>query len=112
MHLREQSVCWMVHVALQRAVEVGERLRATAEAHVGAEVVAAVEAVVAFLRLRVRGARNARLDGDSLADLEAGHPRPDRSDDAARFVAEHKRRFQRKVAVATVGVIVVYGDGR
>ena len=61
-HSRVEDVGGVVHALLEGAVEVGEGLGGAREAHVLAEVVAALGAVAALAAL------DARLDRDALAD--------------------------------------------
>ena len=98
----------VVHALLEGAVEVRERLGAAREAHVLAEVVAALEAVGA------RAALDAGLDGDALADAEAvrGRAGPECGDDAGGLVPQHERRLECEVAVAAVQVVVHCGRRR
>lgn len=90
----------MVHAPLQRAIEVGECFGTAAETHVLTEVVAAVTAVSAFFAV------DAGLDGDTLADFEAGDAVSHCGDDTGGLMTEDKGLLENKVAVAAVDVIV------
>ena len=79
---------------------MGEGLCRAAEAHVLAEVVAALGTVGAVV------AHDAGLDGDALADDEVLDTRTDGGDDASSFVAEDEGRLDDEVTVAAVGVVV------
>lgn len=98
--VRVEDVCGVVHVVLEGAVEVREGLRAGGEAHVFAEVVAALGAVGAVV------AHDAGLDGDALADDEVLDTGPDGGDDARGLVAEDEGCLEGEVAVAAVEVVV------
>ena len=90
----------VVHALLEGAVEVGECLCAAGEAHVLAEVVAALCAVGAVV------AHDARLDGYSLARDEVLDTGTDGGDDAGCFVTEDEGSLDDEVAVASVSVVV------
>ena len=93
-------MCGVVHAVLEGAVEVGEGLCAACEAHVFAEVVAALDAV------RAGVAHDARLDGDALADDKVLYAGAYGRDGAGGLVAEDEWCLERKVSVAAVEVIV------
>ena len=95
-----ENVRWMVHAVLEGAVEVREGLCAAAEAHAGAEVVAALVAVLALV------AHDAGLDRDALAGHEVFYARTDCGDDPSGFVAEDHGGLQGKVAVPAMGIVV------
>ena len=94
----------MVHAVLQRPVEVGESLCAAAEAHAGAEVVAAGVAVLALV------AHDAGLDRDALAWDEVFYARADGGDDPSGFVAEDHGGLQGEIAVPAMGIVVDWDD--
>ena len=82
-----EDMCGVVHALLEGTVCMGEGLCAAAEAHVDAEVVAAVETVAALVR-GLGGTRNARLNCDALANSEARNAGPNGCDDTTSFVSE------------------------
>ena len=90
----------VVHALLEGAVEVGKGLCAAGEAHVLAEVVAALGAIGAVV------AHDACLDRYSLTGEEVLDTGADSSDDASCFVAENERSLYDEVAVASVSVVV------
>jgi hypothetical protein len=97
---RVEHVRGVVNEFLEGAIQVREGLGRRAEAEALAEVVTATTAVVAVV------AHHASLDCDALADDAVAHARADGGDDPRRLVTEHEWRLERKVAIATVGVIV------
>ena len=101
-----EDVCGVVHTLLESAVGVGEGLCAGAEAHVLAEVVAALCTEGAVV------AHDAGLDRDALAGNEVLDTGTDGGDDASGFMAEDEGRLDDKVAVASVGVVVDWRGGR
>ena len=105
-HARVDAGGGVVHALLEGAVEVGEGLCAAAEAHVLAEVVAALRAEGAVVAHDASLYRDA-LSGDEVLDAGA-----DGGDDASGFMAEDEGRLDDKVAVASVGVVVDWRGGR
>ena len=103
---RVEDVGGVVHALLEGAVCVGEGLCGTAEAHVLAEVVAALGAVGAVV------AHDTCLDRDALADDEVLDTGANGGDDACSFVAEDEGRLDDEVAVAAVGVVVDWRGAR
>ena len=95
-----EDVGRVVHAVLEGAVGVWECFCAAAEAHVLAEVVAALVAVAAVV------AHDAGLDGDALAGDEVLHAWPDGGDDTRRLVSEYERLLHHEVAVTAVHVVV------
>ena len=79
---------------------------ATAEAHVLAEVVAALGTVGAVV------AHDASLDGYSLAGDEVLDPGADGGDDTSGFMTKYERGLDDKVAITSVGVVVDWVRGR
>ena len=94
----------MVHISLQGPIAMREGLATTAKAHIDAEVVPSLSAVLA---LRVGRTRHAWFDGDALADAEVGDARAERGDDSRGLVPEYQRSLQSEVTVPTVRVVVV-----
>lgn len=90
----------MVDPLLQRALEMREALARAAEAHLLADVVAALGAAVAFL------AGEPDFEGDFVAWLEGCDGGADCCDDAGGFVAEGEGLADEDVAVAEVRVVV------
>ena len=96
-----QDVGWVVKLGLQRAVDVGEAGRRTAEAHALAQI------VPSLLAEGARTAVNARLDGDALPDLQGGYgARCNGGDDPGSLMSEYKRCPHSKIAISSMGVVV------
>ena len=95
-----EDMCGVVHALLEGTVCMGEGLCAAAEAHVLAEVVAALGAVGAVV------AHDACLDRYSLTGNEVLDTGADSSDDASCFVAENEGSLYDEVAITSVSVVV------
>lgn len=99
-HVRMEDMGGVVHALLEGAVEVGEGLRATGEAHALAEVVSTLCAVVAVV------AHDAGLNGDTLAGDEVLHAWTDGGDDTGGFMAEDEGSLYGEVTVSAVEIVV------
>lgn len=102
---RVEDVGGVVHTLLEGSVCVGEGLCGGAEAHVLAEVVAALCAVRAVV------AHDAGLDRDTLARDEVLDTGADGGDDACGLVAEDEWCLDDEVSVTSVCVVVHCGGG-
>ena len=80
-----------------------EEARAAEEAHVAAQLLAALAAVVAL------AARMRRADGDLVADLDARDAGADRGDDAGGLVPGNQRLAHDEAAVAALEVVMEVG---
>lgn len=92
----------VVHAFLERSVEMREGFGTTGEAHLLAQVVTALLAVIAL------PAHDTSLDRDALADFEIRNARADGGHDASSFVAKNEGSLDSKVAVASVQVVVYW----
>lgn len=99
----------MVHALLQRAIKVGERLRARAEAHGLAQIVPSFPAIITLLAHYTALNRHAHAHSQRGAIGTMGHTGTKGGDDAGGFVAEDEGRLDAEVAVAAVGVVVKVG---
>ena len=100
LYSRVEDMGGVVHAFLKSTVCVGEGLCGGAEAHVLAEVVAALGTIGAVV------AHDACLDRYSLTGDEVLDTGADSSDDASCFVAENEGSLYDEVAVTSVSVVV------
>ena len=84
-------------------VKMGEDLRAAAELHRGADVVAALLAQGALT------AGQADFESDAVADFQGCHVGPDGRDGAGGFVAQAHGLAHDEVAIPAVAVVVQVG---
>jgi hypothetical protein len=82
---------------------VRHRLCAAPKPHALAEVIPALAADAAL------AAGDADLEGDAVADAEAGHLGPDGDDGAGRLVAERQRHAGAEVAIGKLLVVTDIG---
>ena len=106
-----QEVCGVVHLRLERAIEVGEGLSRAAEAHLLAEVIPPLDTQLALAAVHAALDRDLHPHpqlgasfGESVGELG-----PEGGDDACGLVAEDEGRLEGKVAVAAVCEVVEVG---